>query len=574
MVRPRPPQREPGDTWGGLTPEAPRLRARQRERHDGRDYDRISGHRVTATLDIDAADYVEGLTGDLWIEATTDPRGETGWERVVTSRGWVGGKKSSRRPDEDLMPSVSHWRSGSRDAEGEEYRRYRAGYSLNRRARVDVTIAREEVSELVDAHHSVAYENGGKDSGLNTTSVDVVSFTTVGTDRVAYCRAAWNDTFINTLSSFTYGGTTLGTEIGSQGGDSGRMEHVLHRRMAPATAASSIVATLGGAQDSLAVFVTAYSGVDQTTPNRAPEGQEGTAVDIDDTITTDTDELIESMLQCFEGAATADGTSRLTETRSADWHWHLQTVAPASGSQNVGFTANASSPYTMLSVSIQPSVAAPTGTGAIDYPIVSLSGAGAQTHTASGAITYAIADVAGVGNMPPSATGAIAVPIALVSGAGTHGSAQTGTGGISYPMVGVVGLGAQSHQGAGAIAYPLAMVVGAGAQRQSGQGATSYPVVVVVGAGTQTQAGAGAISYPLVAIVGAGEVPAAGEGAIGYPIVGVAGVGVVPEPDSLFYTLPVVLDGARSLAVALDGARSLAVTVDGARTLPVEVDSP
>lgn len=484
MVRPRPPQRERGDTRGRATPASPTLRARRREQRDGQDYDRVYGHRVTATLEIDPADYVEGLTGDLWIEGTTDASGVTGWERIVTSSGWAGGKKSSRHPTEDLMPSVSHWRSGSRDGAGQEYRRFRPGFSLDRRARVEVTIARDEVSELVDAHHSVAYENGDKNSALNTTSVSVTNFTTTGTDRVVYCRAGWNDTFpVSSLSSFTYGGTTLGSELGSSSRTG--MEQALYRRIAPTTAASSIVASADAEQDSLAVFVAAYSGVHQTTPNRTPEAANGTGVNADDTITTDTDELIDSLLQTFGGTTTADGTSRLQETQSSDWNWHLQTVAPASTSQAVGFTGNSGEPYTMLSVSIQPSVATPTGTGVVTYPLAGLSGAGTQTHSASGAITYSIVAILGVGVMPPDASGAVTYPLVSVAGSGTHGAVTSGSGSITYPLATTAGAGGVAQRGTGAISYRVSTVVGAGIApiAAAGPGAVAYPLVLVVGQG-------------------------------------------------------------------------------------------
>jgi hypothetical protein len=205
-----------------------------------------------------------------------------------------------------------------------------------------------------------------------------------------------------------------------------------------------------------------------------------------------------------------------------------------------------------------------TATGAVAYPMATVSGSGTQTHTATGAVAYPVPTVAGTGAMLPSATGAVAYPMAAVSGSGTQ--TQTATGAISYPMASVSGSGTQTQSATGAVSYPMATVSGTGAMLPSATGVITYPIPTVSGTGAQTHTSTGAISYPISTVSGSGAMLPSGSGAVSYPMSTVSGAGTQTHiaTGAVAYPVPAVSGTGAQTQTATGAVAYPIPTVSGA----------
>ncbi|HEX9704451.1 MAG TPA: right-handed parallel beta-helix repeat-containing protein [Gemmatimonadales bacterium] len=149
-----------------------------------------------------------------------------------------------------------------------------------------------------------------------------------------------------------------------------------------------------------------------------------------------------------------------------------------------------------------------TATGAVAYPMATVSGTGVQTHTGTGAVAYPMAIVAGAavhGNPPTVAEHPPIIRATPPTAFSPFGARMLGVGTVAYPMATVVGAGVMLPSGTGAVSYPMATVAGVGVMVPSGTGAVAYPMVTVAGTGTAgLGAGTGAVTYPMVTVSGTG----------------------------------------------------------------------
>jgi hypothetical protein len=269
------------------------------------------------------------------------------------------------------------------------------------------------------------------------------------------------------------------------------------------------------------------------------------------------------------GATYADKFGASFNEAAFGWCYTQQDTAGATGTEQLfGVQYGSKVSFTLA---LRPAVVSGvTGTGAITFGGVTVSGSGTVARDATGAVTLPGIVASGTGAIARDATGAITLPALTVSG--TAEREIPGTGAIdlgSLLLAGSGTVGAAPITGAGAVTLGAIVAAGIAERSVTASGAITLAALTMSGAGTIARDATGAITLPAAVISGLAERVIPGSGAITLPAAEVAGQAAREVPGIGSVTLAgVVVAGTGTTAPA--GAT---ITGTGALTLPAALVS-
>ncbi len=232
-----------------------------------------------------------------------------------------------------------------------------------------------------------------------------------------------------------------------------------------------------------------------------------------------------------------------------------------------GTATHASISWSSAGVVLEPTAAAPTGTGATTLAPAAAAGSGTQTITGAGATILAPATTAGTGIGGAVGTGALASQAATIAATGAE--TMTATGASTLAPAAASGSGAETLTATGAAILAPASITTSGTETLTGAGALATQPVTLAGAGVETITASGAATLAPASASGTASETISATGALTLQQPAVAGVGdhtgiAGATGDGAMSVQPAEADGVGTLTITGAGAIAVvAPTMDG-----------
>ena len=207
----------------------------------------------------------------------------------------------------------------------------------------------------LSGHQSVAVVNVVSNNATSGSTLEVASATPSGSDRLIVCPGGLATFTPPTLSSITFGATSVGDSRWDQ--LEGNNRNFCNSLTAPTAEARTVTFTYSGAPGRQAGGALSFSGVDQTTPMDEPEivdSGNGSATSIAAITTGATDDIVIS-------AMTGDFGNNAILAEGGDERWnngpdslmdHVVATEAGAASVTVGFSTSTGGDYAAVGMNI------------------------------------------------------------------------------------------------------------------------------------------------------------------------------------------------------------------------------